>query len=347
VINRENRLNVEAYLDREKKRLSARSIQTKKSHLLHLLIYFDEVPFVNGGYLLPGFVECITSVDLDLSPGYIQDVLADSRKFLEWLIKQNKENCSFGFADVDELKIIRHAYGPKPVKKYYSYAQVEKIAATPVCSLVEERTRASALHLFATGQRITAFLTTPVSAVDYENMTVNQDPAVGVVTKINKAAKTCILPLECLGVARAWDVKVRKIYGPKGLWYPNLLPDNRFDMRVPTSLHRDAGFRKDLKKFLTKAEVPYFGCHGFRHGFIRYLRDRAKTEADLEVVAYHAMQEFETMLSYAPLNQDNAYDGFFALATRDSSSEPTMEHIFTSLIQEINQLRSEIHELKH
>jgi site-specific recombinase XerD len=342
-----NRRLVEHFYKKEEKRLAPSSIKTKKSRIKSLLEFFDQTLFQKGRAILPDFLEFITSDERGLKPGYIQDILSESRQFLGWLKRQRHVTVDYQQEDIDDLKILKHSFGPEPTKKYYSIEQIEKIAATPVCSLVEERTRASALHLFATGQRITAFVTTPLSAVDYERMTVNQDPAVGVVTKINKAAKTCILPLECLDVARAWDVKVRKIYGSKGLWYPNLLPDNRFDMRVPTSLHRDAGFRKDLKKFLTKAEVPYFGCHGFRHGFIRYLRDRAKTEADLEVVAYHAMQEFETMLSYAPLNQDNAYDGFFAFATRDSSSEPTMEHIFTSLIQEINQLRSEIHELKH
>jgi integrase len=331
---------------KQEHKLAPDSIRTKRSRLRQLLIYFDNNPFQKSFNLLPEFLEYMTSDERDLKPGYIQDVLDESRQFLGWL-RQQQVTVDYQQEDLDELKILKHSFGPEPKKKYYSAKQVEKIALTPVSSLVEERTRASAVHLFATGQRITAFLTTPIAAVDYDQLTVNQNPEIGVLTKLKKAARTCIIPLPFLDVARAWDVKVRKIYDSNGLWFPNLLPDNRFDMTTPTSLHRDSGFRKDLKKFLIKAGVPYYGCHGFRHGFIRYLRDRAKSEVDLEVVAYHAMQEFETMLSYAPLNQDNAYDGFFALATRDSSSEPNLEQIFTSLIQEINQLRSEIHDLKN
>lgn len=325
MINRKNKQLVDEYLISIKDDVCHLSIRSVKTHLRLLLEFADETSFLDLPKQKLTFSQYIKSSgarrdgkEEKLSHEYSRKIIADAKHFFEWL--RDEKECDG--IDVRFLKTFRISRGTKEERdqEYYLLDEMFRIIVTPCQTIADERIRAACAFLFLSGMRISAFMTMPIKAFDLETRTVKQWPSLGVHTKLSKKATTKLLNIpELLEIVRKWHEKVRVALPPDGLWYAPLSPSTgEIDPCAEVGEYRNAGFHKDLVAFLSKASIEYKSAHKFRHGHIRYLRDRAKDVRQLEAIAKNAMQELPTMMGYAEIGSSKAHEEIDSLCGESS-----------------------------
>jgi site-specific recombinase XerD len=340
MISRANKKLVDQFLMELTNSHTARSIESIRSHLTILLTYYGDASFqrvLEIGHDYKNYLQSDNArrngKEGPLSPSYIHKNLSWTRQFLLWLkeergysqIKNSWLDRHFKFT-MRENNLLKNAptfLDDKKGEFWFSPEEIVIIARTPVKNLLEERTRAACIFLYLSAMRIDAFMTLPIHAVDIDNLQLKQWPELGVKTKLHKKATTCVSDIaiypELLQIVRSWDAKVRGTLPLEAMWFPNLDPfTGELDSCLEYGNNRDSGFRKDLKDFLkNKAGIDYKSPHKFRHGNIRYFRDRAEGIRDLEAIAHNCMQTVPTMLRYARISEDTAQVRIQQMAKRD------------------------------
>lgn len=276
--------------------LAKGSMRIQEIHIRYLLEWAQEVSFRHAPTIRPSFPQFLLTSRLDgsegrLSAGYIKKTLATARMFFSWLADNETGYKSIKQAWVKTLKIKRLSDTPKN-KDYVTLQEVLTIAARPVRSVWERRTRAALVFLFLSGMRIGAFVSLPIQAVDIPNLCVYQFPSLGVKTKNGKAAKTFLLNIpELLKVIQDWDDEIRAILPPSGFWFASLSPETGLinPAVVEVGEHRHAKARQNFKEWLKQENLPYHSPHKFRHGHVHYGLDHSENIADFKAVSMNAM----------------------------------------------------------
>lgn len=351
MINRKNKKLIDEYLASRKDEVSPLTISLAETHLRLLLEFADETYFLDLPKRKQTFAQYIKSPEArrdgkeeKLSHEYSRKVISDAKHFFEWL-RDEKEYPEITARFLKSFRISKENRDDED-QELYALDELLKIIATPCYTTLDERTQASCVFLFLSGMRISAFLTMPVKAFDLEARTVKQWPSLGMHTKLGIKATTKLLNIpELLEIVRKWDERVRGILPPDGFWYAPLSPiTGEIDPNAEVGEYRDAGFRKDLAAFLSKASIEYKSSHKFRHGHIRFLRDRATDVRDLEAIAKNAMQTLSTMLNYGRMSKTEAHEEIDSLCggtvpqapvTRNGKpDQTTINWVLTHLMKE-------------
>jgi len=189
------------------------------------------------------------------------------------------------------LKPTRTSIG-EPQFKAVSFEEICNMAQAPANLLWEMRIRAAAVFMFLSGIRVGALVSLPLAAVDLESRTVKQWPSLGVRTKFGKHATTYFLDIpELNGVIEEWDQRVRSALPDNGYWFSpfNTLKGGFASKVDRIGQYRYVRVRKDLKRWLESAGLPYRSPHQFRHGHAVYALKQAQDVADLKAVSMNLM----------------------------------------------------------
>lgn len=192
------------------------------------------------------------------------------------------------------------------------------------------RTRAAMCFIYLSGMRVTAFISMPVSCVDLERGTVEQNPAKGVLTKFRKAAITSFLPIpELMEAVREWDAIVRKDAPAGRRWYCGV---NMWGtaLRDDGLLHpgQMRGKRnqlvKNMKTICEMAGVEYKSPHKLRHGHAIYGVKHARTIAELKAVSQNLMHSSIQITDgiYGNLSGDDTRRILGGLADSNENKQP-------------------------
>jgi integrase len=300
MINRDNWKAVNEYLQYrlEVDQISPKSQRLEESRLRQLLEWANDKSFTNPSIIRPVFPEYILKARISgkgetLSPIYVSHVIATAHLFFQWLPRHKRGYGSITEAWLDTLKARRMTVEHKE-HEAVTLEAIKAIAQAPAYTLAERRIRAAACFWFLSGIRIGAFVTLPLVAVDLDNLTIKQWPKLGVKTKFSKHATTFLLDIpELLEVVRSWDKDVRLVCRTNGLWFAQVSPDTGKIIPDATQAgeHRSSIASKDLRRWLSKVNLPYHSPHKFRHGHAVYALKNAKDISAWKAVSQNLMHE--------------------------------------------------------
>lgn len=298
MINRANWLLTKKYLEFRSSvdQLCAGSLDAEKIQVRYLLEWLQETTFLKAPSFRPTFPEYLKSNRIDekqiaLSPVYMKKVLATARRFFSWLVDNQGGYKSIKIGWLSTLRVKRLSEIPKQ-RDAVSIEEILAISKASVRNIEEERIKAGVVFLFLSGQRIGAFVTTPLCAVDIGNRQIKQYPNLGVRTKNGKYAITHLLNIpELLIIVEVWDKKIREILPPNGLWFAPLSPETgKIDPTITNvGVHRETLFRKNLVAWLKRNNLKYHSPHKFRHGHVQYGLAHSKDHADYKAVSLNVM----------------------------------------------------------
>lgn len=298
MINRANYLLSQKYLEYRKNvdLISDGSLKVERTYIYKLLDWADNVSFAKIEGRRPAFPEYLLTFRSErregaLSATYTKKTLATARRFFTWLNETQKGYRNIRPSWIKTLKVKRMVEKPK-LKEVVSLDEILTIAKTPVETLIEKRTRAAACFLFLSAQRINAFISTPILAINIKDNWVKQHPSLGVKTKNRKHATTYLLGIpELLKVVSEWDGFIRNSLPGHGFWFT---PFDHHTGEIDTTCfeigeHRHTLARKNLKSWLEKNNLTYKSPHAFRYGHIHWSVERARDMADLKAISQNVM----------------------------------------------------------
>lgn len=206
-------------------------------------------------------------------------VVENTRKFFEWCkMEQAAKFRGLPSRWVQKLKSQRK--NTPDVQREPEFLLVDEVIQLTnlpgaESDLAHWRDCAMAARLLLTGERASAAVTSPISAIDFDRLSLKQWPELGVKTKNNKKATTFLFNIpELIAVARSWDEFVRA----------HLPPD------APGS-NRNIALNKRLRLLFAQAALPYRSAHKFRHGHAAYGLLHCQTMADYKALSLNLMHE--------------------------------------------------------
>jgi integrase len=213
----------------------------------------------------------------------------------------------FLFWAVDEYPIIFRSWKKKSILQIHpiymdndsdekmesvTLEEVEKLISIPPENLAMRRDQAAVAFLFASGMRISAFISMPIKGFILGNLEVHQWPSIGVRTKNRNSKITilCEIP-ELLESISNWDRLVRAELPLEAPWYPiiqNEWGDQRLTDKQPGE-NCNQLFDRRLRKLFMKAGLPYKSTHKFRHGHALYGLSNARSMNDFKAISENLM----------------------------------------------------------
>lgn len=334
MINKNNYKLTEEYLEQVHRNHQQKegTTKNKRSRLRHLLNWCGETEFFyipKRNELYREYISKETRENGEpLSNIYKRKIIEEAKLFFQWLSIRKSGYQLITPAWLDTFRYKKSSYGKKSLKSI-TEEEIKRLANLPAKTLTEKRTRASVCALYITGMRIDAFVTLPISAIDFQKLSVRQDPNLGVRTKNNKSADTFIIKLDgVFEVAQEWDELVRSEFPQNALWFAPLSSQTgEFDYNKSSAgIHRATIFRKNLKSWLTKNGIQEnITPHSFRRGHANFLFDHAMEMADLVAAQNNLMHEsLTTTEMYARQRQEQTKMRILAMSQRNSSTRSTI-----------------------
>lgn len=332
---------------REIDQLKERSIETERKRLRHVLRWALDLPFTKVIKKRPTYPKYVLTLKnrhgLPLANASARRLVRSGKQFFTWLTVMNSKFRILSRGWLQTLKLPRLPEQPKE-RVYVSFDEIMAMAAAPVHTVVERRIQAAAAFLFLSGARVGAFVTLPISAIDLtENPpTVKQWPALGVKTKFDKHATTCLLLIpRLIEIVQDWDCFVRTRLKPTDYWFAHLSPDSgELDSNPKVvGTTRDSKVRRDLKIWLKKCNLPYRSPHSFRHGHATYGLKNAPDMETMKAVSQNLMHSNmnTTDGTYSVLNRNDVGTVYSRLGRQVNSTE-TSTHEGKDTIQQIRDM---------
>ncbi len=351
MINRQNWLDVRAYLQHMDRRLGRHpsTIHKYRTQLRHLLEWADGHSLEKAREIDPSFPAYLVTARADgrtapLSYSTIYKTIITARAFfqfarLEWTQRYRKLSESW-------IDLLQPARESKPMPqlaehRFYSLDEVMSIARVSVETLREERARVAVVALFLSGMRPDVLASIPIACVDLPRNRILQIPQMGVRTKNNKAAITYLLDIpELLDIIQAWDRRVRASFEPSALWYATLTNDGmQLTQTTRAIVGRASVIGDDLRIICKKAGVEYKSPHKLRHGHIVYARNLVHDMAQLKAISQNVMHSTVLITDqvYGALTDNQVQSVISSLGqTRPSGSREEL------ILQLIEMLRSQL-----
>lgn len=306
LINRDNYLLVRKYLDslREDGQLCEASIGRYKFYLRHALLWAMNTPFNQANTIKPGLPTYLDDARNEtgelLAAETRKKVIENTRKFFEWCkMEKAQQFRSLPTIWVQKLKIQRKSATDAPAKKEPQFLLPDEVAQLTLLpgdqtDLAHWRDRAMAARLFLTGERASAAVTSPISCIDFDKLSLKQWPELGVKTKNGKRATTFLFNIpELITIARSWDEYVRANLPPDAPWYASI--NNQWGEQTLTAdapgSNRNIALNKRLRLLFEQAGLPYRSAHKFRHGHAAYGLLHCQTMADYKALSLNLMHE--------------------------------------------------------
>ncbi|NJM42598.1 MAG: hypothetical protein HC853_18575 [Anaerolineae bacterium] len=195
------------------------------------------------------------------------------------------------------IRELKRWVGPAPeAQPCYEWEDVLKVAQLEVADddLWLRRAQAAFCLQAASAARAHALVTLPLKAIDLDGLWVRQDPSLGVWTKNDARATTCLIDMPQLLIpVRNWYTFLMQRVGSSALFFN---PLNRADGGlVPTQKlagdNRVNALIDDYQALCPIAGIPYRGTHGLRRFHIGFILMRCKDVGDFQVFSHNVMHK--------------------------------------------------------
>ena len=272
------------------------------------------------------------------------------RKFFLWLSWQPGYKSKITIDTVDYLKALKKEeriatqYIPRnfPLQEY-----VIKLAGSiNACTEIDKRDRAMISFALLSGMRDKAIVTLPLSCLDENDLTIDQNPKLGVDTKFSKHILTTIFKFDdkLLGYVAEW-VKLLKSkgFGSQDPLFPRAKTDKgEDDLSFEASSEVEPVFwqgtgriREIFKNRAKEAGLPYFPPHTFRHLAVDLALKSCKNGEEIKAISQNFGHEHTatTLSSYANYAQPRLSE---IIKNMDFSGTPreTLEDQFKEFLKE-------------
>ena len=229
------------------------------------------------------------------------------RKFFTWLVREPGYKSRIKSNAIDFLKITerenRMASQSVP-RNYPSLEYVRRLVASIVIrNEIDLRDRAMISFTLLTGMRDRAIASLPLGCFDNENLTVIQNPRLGVKTKFAKLIPTTLFRFDekMSGFIIDWsrDLKT-KGFGVQDPLFPRAKIDQNGDnlsFQSPTEVEakfwRGAGrMREIFRQRSQQAGLPYFAPHTFRHLAVNLAVKACKNGEEIKAISQNFGHEY-------------------------------------------------------
>jgi len=328
MINRQNWLDVRAYLTHLDKRLGRdpKTIAKYWNYLRHLIEWADGTPLPHAHRIIdPVFPLYLTTARNDsrstpLSYSTSYKALMTTRLFYEYASKVWASR--YKHVSGLWLETLVPRTKPDPTSedlRFYTLDELRAIATVSTATLREERAQAGACMLFLSGMRPDSLASIPRQCVDLLNRRLMQKPNMGIRTKNKKSAITYLLDIpELMAVVQRWDAKVSHM-APNALWYSTLQAGGEHLRETSHAIEkRVSEVGEDIRQICARAGVEYKSPHKFRYGHIVYARSLARTVEEAKAVSQNVLHS--TMITtdkiYANLTTNQVQNVILNLGTQ-------------------------------
>lgn len=233
-------------------------------------------------------------IDQPLSYERMRKVVLHAREMLTYAIEMDSKRFKHQPRHLKNLQArSEHSMLSTDRRPYYTLAEMKQVAAADFGDdWVLKRAQAMACLQYESGMRGGALVTLPLCALDLDNLTVRQDPRMGVKTKLRKAATTAILGTpELIKPVREWYAYLSSHVSPQAMVY-NVFDDLCVPPQ-PTNKRPGQGRIKNLNddylKLCAAVDLPYRSSHAFRHGHIMHCVARCETPAEFLALSQNVM----------------------------------------------------------
>lgn len=246
----------------------------------------------------------------NVSPSFCYDKLRYLRLFFTWLAMQPNYKSKINQTIIDylnlSLKEVRVATQSKR-RQCPTLEEVKKVIENiEVKNEIDRRDKALISLMFLTGIRISAIASLPMRSFDRENMTIDQDPKLGVMTKNSKRITTTLIPFsyqEPLGYFLDWFdyLKSENGFKPNDPIFPATKKENGKDENnlgyyntgkvEPVFWKSQSSIRKIFEKRFKQAGVRYYHPHTFRHFLVKEISKIPLTEEQKKAISQNLGHE--------------------------------------------------------
>ena len=331
LVNRTNYLMVKKFLlfQREVKLISPDSSDRYRFYLRHLLLWAMDTLLGKSQNIRPVFPAYVGEI---VSPrgGIIaaetqKKIIETACQFFKWgKMHYPKEFREISAAWIALLQPVCQKQSLAPEEHVFVTEEEAILLATlpgEKGDLAHWRDRAAVARLFLTGERAGAFVSSPIEAIDFQELLVHQWPELGVKTKNGKRAITYLIHIpELLKVARSWDEFVRSQLAVNAPWYTPIKShwgEQTLSLDNPGK-NRSQALNRRLRLLFEQAGLPYKSAHKFRHGNAVYGLLHARTAADYKAVSMNLMHNDLQITDsiYAPMLSNDVRQRITNLTTQ-------------------------------
>jgi len=328
MVERQNYLKVKLFLKymEEVQQVSKSSLDRYSFYMRHLLLWANEHSLGESLAIRPTLQAYAAGLPCrdggnPLAFETQKKIIETSKRFFTWAkATYPKEFTKVTLTWIETLRPPRTPQlGGDPV--YVSEEEIDhlisiKVSKDDLCLL---RDRAAAARLYLTGERISAFTTSPILALDLRDRCVRQWPELGVHTKFGKKATTFLLPIpKLIDIVTEWDEMVRSNLPHNYPWYAPI--EQRWGEQAfskePPGKNRHQALEKRLKLLYALAGLPYKSAHKFRHGHAVFGLMHAQTMADYKAISVNLMHDSLTVTDeiYARIMENDVKNRIHGLA---------------------------------
>ncbi|PKN90987.1 MAG: hypothetical protein CVU44_21240 [Chloroflexi bacterium HGW-Chloroflexi-6] len=304
LVNRDNYLLVKKYLVElgDERQIAQVSLERYRFYLRYPLLWATDTPFTQAHTIKPNLFVYLDEVKNEsgapLAGETRKKIVENTRKFFEWC----KMTQAAKFRGLPSAWIQKLKFNKKNVAQATGEPEFVSLDETiQLATLSEEaddlahwRDRAMAARLFLTGERASAAVTSPISAINFDDLSLKQWPELGVKTKNGKKATTFMFNIpELIAVARSWDNYVRANLPPESPWYAPVNSqwgEQTLSSETPGK-NRNVGLNKRLGLLFEQANLSFRSAHKFRHGHAAYGLLHCRTMADYKALSLNLMHE--------------------------------------------------------
>jgi integrase len=238
------------------------------------------------------------------------------RKFFLWLSWQPGYKSRITVDTVDYLKPLEKEervatqYIPRnfPLREYV----IKLTGSINAETEIDKRDRAMISFALLSGMRDKAIVTLPLGCLDENDLSIDQNPKLGVDTKFSKHIPTTIFKFDdkLLGYVAEW-VKLLKSkgYGSQDPLFPRAKTDKgKDDLSFEVASEVEPVFwqgtgriREIFKNRAKEAGLPYFPPHTFRHSAVALALKSCKNGEEIKAISQNFGHEYvaTTLRSYA------------------------------------------------
>ena len=274
---------------------------------------------------------------------YRYHILRRLRTFFEWLSLQAGYKSKVNPTNIEFLNLskqeTRIALQPSQ-RKMPSMDEVKQvIESIKIKTEVDQRDRALISLTLLTGARITAISSLPLKSFDEKEMTIYQDPKLGVRTKFSKRIVSALIPISYdkpIKYFLDWInfLKTEKKFKPTDPIFPVTKLENGKENinfqntgKVKPVFWQDSNAaRKIFEKRFKEAGVPYYHPHSLRHLVVKEFTKMRLTEEEKKAISQNMGHEnIGTTFGsygYGMIAEDRQVELVKNINRRDRESEP-------------------------
>lgn len=288
-----------------------------------------------------------------LSKATLYATLAHLKRFFQWLAGQPGYKSRFRYSDAEYFNLSDKDTRVATARREKAYPSLEQIKhvilSMPEGSEIERRDRALIAFTILTGARDRAIASMKLKHVDLETGCLYQD-AREVKTKFSKTFQTYFFPVgeEIRKIVMDWVRYLReeKLFCANDPLFPSTnIVLNKKRQFSASGLKRDhwnttTPIRKIFREAFTKAGLPYFNPHSFRHTLVHLGEMTCQTPEDFKAWSQNLGHEevLTTFCSYGTVSTRRQKDIFEVLRSPKEKVEANIGEIRKVFAEELQKL---------